>query len=459
MIESVFIFRRDLRIYDNIGLFNSIKESDIVYPIFIFTPEQIDNNDYKSDNAVQFMIESLKELKKKLPELTFFHGNYMDVLKNIIKKKKINKIFCNKDYTNYSTKRDKDIEKLCIDNKIEFCHNDDLLLYTPGNILNKSGEIYQKFTPFYNECLKHKISNSLLKINSSHMDKFKKIKNVDLSINKSKMDDFYKHNENINVNGGRINGLKVLKILENFKDYDTSRNDMSKVTTHLSAYIKFGCLSIREVFLKLRKLFGLNDPLIRQLIWREFYYHLGYGFPDRFGKALKPKYDNIKWRKNTKHLNAWKKGETGFPIVDACMKQINTTGYMHNRGRLIVASFLVKNLGIDWREGEKYFAQSLVDYDVLVNNGNWQWVSGSGADSQQYIRVFNPSLQAEKFDKEAKYIKKWLSNLSEIPNKELFYWQDYHNNYNLKDINYVKPIIDYKESKKEVMEIYKKGLY
>ena len=253
--------------------------------------------------------------------------------------------------------------------------------------------------------------------------------------------------------------MKVLKTLEKFKDYDTSRNDMSKITTHLSAYIKFGCLSIREVFLKLKKLFGLNDPLIRQLIWREFYYHLGFGFPDRFGKALKPKYDNIKWKKNTKHLNAWKKGETGFPIVDACMKQINETGYMHNRGRLIVASFLVKNLGIDWREGEKYFAQSLVDYDELINNGNWQWVSGSGADSQQYIRVFNPSLQAEKFDKEAKYIKKWLPNLSQIPNKELFYWQDYYNNYKLKDINYVKPIIDYKESKKTVMEIYKKGLY
>lgn len=459
MIESIFIFRRELRLYDNVGLYNSIKESDVVYPIFIFTPEQIDNNDYKSDNAVQFMVESLKVLKKQIPELTFFHGNYLDVLKNIIKKKKINKIFCNRDYSNYSTKRDKDIENLCTDNKIGFCHNDDLLLFTPGKILNKSGEIYQKFTPFYNECLKHKIPNTLLKINSKDINKFKKIKNIDLIINKSKLDEFYKYNENINVNGGRINALKVLKTLENFKDYDTSRNDMSKITTHLSAYIKFGCLSIREVFLKLRKLFGLNDPLIRQLIWREFYYHLGFGFPNRFGKALKSKYDNIKWKKNTKYLNSWKKGETGFPIVDACMKQINTTGYMHNRGRLIVASFLVKNLGIDWREGEKYFAKSLVDYDVLVNNGNWQWISGSGADSQQYIRVFNPSLQAEKFDKEAKYIKKWLPNLSEISNKELFNWQDYYKNYNLKDINYVKPIIDYKESKKEVMEIYKKGLY
>ena len=179
---------------------------------------------------------------------------------------------------------------------------------------------------------------------------------------------FFEQNDNILVNGGRKYGISIINNISNFKNYDDTHNMLPLETTHLSAYLKFGCVSIREVYFKLLEKFGKNDPIVRQLFWRDFYYHLGSHFSDRFGNSLKPNYDKIKWSVNKSKLESWKKGETGFPIVDACMKQINTTGYMHNRGRLIVASFLVKNLGIDWRLGEKYFAQSLVDYDVLVNS-------------------------------------------------------------------------------------------
>ena len=173
---------------------------------------------------------------------------------------------------------------------------------------------------------------------------------------------------------------------------------------------------------------------------------------------MKDNYDNIKWDNNRTLFNKWKEGRTGYPVIDACMTQINKTGYMHNRGRLLVSSFLIKNLGIDWRWGEKYFAQSLVDYDVLVNNGNWQWTSGSGADSQPYFRVFNPWIQSDRYDKNCEYIKYWLPNLKNVENKHLHQWEKFHSEYNLKDIDYVKPIVDYKESKANSLKMYKKYL-
>jgi len=198
--------------------------------------------------------------------------------------------------------------------------------------------------------------------------------------------------------------------------------------------------------------------MVRQLIWRDFYYHLGNGFIERFGKELKPQYSNIKWSYDKNNLKKWQEGRTGFPVVDACMTQLNQTGYMHNRGRLIVASFLIKNLQIDWREGEKYFAQNLSDYDPLVNQGNWQWVAGTGADSQPYFRIFNPMTQSSKFDKEAIYIKKWLPNLKDVPAKHLHDWIKFHLEHDLKKIKYYEPMIDYKKSRDVTLEMYKKGL-
>jgi deoxyribodipyrimidine photo-lyase len=405
-MRILFIFRRDFRSIDNIGL-NSIGREDTIYPVFIFTPEQITSNKYKSDNSVQFMIESLLDLKKNI-NITFCYGDMLKVIEDIVIKNNIDSIRCNTDYTPYAIKREKKIETLAKKLKVEFTYYHDVLLFEPSTIRNQSGSIYQKFTPFYRYAIKQKVSNPTNK-------KIGGIKKVDTKyeITSSKMHSFYTKNDLISVHGGRSDALLILKGIKEFSKYESTRDKLHIDTTHLSAYLKFGCVSIRECFHAMKKSFNLSHPLIRQLIWREFYYHLGYGFIERFGNSLKTKYDNIVWENDMTLFKAWCSGKTGYPIVDSCMMQLNTTGWMHNRGRLIVASFLIKNLHIDWKLGEKYFAQKLVDYDVLVNQGNWQWVSGSGADSQPYFRVFNPWLQSDKFDKEALYIKKWLPQLME----------------------------------------------
>ncbi len=448
---SIFIFRRDFRIKDNTAwnkmLMNEPKDNNI-YPIFIFTPEQINGklNKYKSDNSVQFMIESLLELNKEI-KITFCYGDIIKVLNNINSSNKIKSIYTNTDYTPYAVLREKKIEKFCKENDIKFepCH--DITLFEPNTITNSSGKIYQKYTPFMIKCLSKKVPKP-------HTYNYKHIKHAKTSyeISINKMKSFYKNNDLIHVHGGRNNALKILNNISPLGNkYSKTRNILSINTTNLSAYLKFGCISIREAYYKLKK----YKTLIRQLIWRDFYYHLGYGFINRFGKSLKPNYDNIKWVNNSSHFKKWCEGKTGFPIVDACMTQLNKTGYMHNRGRLIVSSFLVKNLLINWKYGERYFAQKLVDYDVLVNNGNWQWTAGSGADSQPYFRIFNPSMQSEHYDEKGLYIKKWLPVLKDVDNKHLHYWEDYHTEYN---IDYPKPIINYSESKINTLKLYRKYL-
>ena len=446
---SLFIFRRDFRLKDNTALNHCIENSDIIYPIFIFTPEQITHNSYKSDNAVMFMVESLMELKKDLPQLTFCYGEIDDVIMNIIKNNDIDMIYANTDYTPYSVKREKIIEKVCKKNDITLDLSHDITLFEPKSIKTGAGSIYQKFTPFYNVCMKKDVRDTTTK----------KIKNAKhtktkYEIDMKKIKTFYEENENIHIHGGRYYAMKILNNTTKFKDYDKTRNFLHINTTNLSAYLKFGCVSIREAYHHFKDKLGKKDPLVRQLIWREFYYHLGDGFIEKFGNSLKEQYDNIKWENDISKFNKWKNAKTGYPIVDACMTQLNTTGYMHNRGRLIVSSFLIKNLMIDWRWGEKYFAQKLVDYDVFVNQGNWQWTSGSGADSQPYFRVFNPARQSETYDKDAIYIKKWLPFLEEVENKHLHDWERYHTEY---DLNY-HPIISYSESKKKGIAMYKKGI-
>lgn len=452
---SIFIFRRDFRIKDNTAWNEMIQIYNNIYPIFIFTPEQIKKNSYKSNNSIQFMIESLLELNKTI-NINFCYGYIEDVLNDIIKHNKIEAIYTNTDYTPYSVKREILINKICKQHNIEFKYYHDITLFEPNTIKNSSNDIYQKFTPFYNYCINKKV-RKVITVNK-HI-KILKL-NTKFRINKDQLNKFYKENKLIHVHGGRTNALNILhNNIKNYNKYEKTRNILHISTTNLSAYLKFGCISIREVYHYISNILGNKHPLVRQLIWREFYYHLGYGFIDRFGKSLKPKYDKIKWVNNSLLFKKWKEGKTGFPIVDACMMQLNNTGFMHNRGRLIVSSFLIKNLMINWKYGEKYFAQNLVDYDVYVNQGNWQWTSGSGADSQPFFRVFNPSLQSEKYDIDAIYIKKWLPQLKDIDNKHLHYWEDYYTEYNLKKINYYKPIINYSESKKKGLKMYKTALY
>ena len=452
--NGLFIFRRDFRVVDNNGLNMANSICKKIYAIFIFTPEQVTKaNKFKSDNAVQFMIESLQDLSINISKmggkLLCFYGNNNSIINNLIKTLEIDVVCLNIDYSPYAIQREKSIIELCNKINVPVQFGNDYYLQPPGTILNEQKQPYQKFTPFYNASLKKKVEypNRLRKINFAIISKhLQNIIKLDDALKK-----FTKVNPNILVHGGRNNAIKQMKIAsKNIKNYSVTHNELSKSTSQLSAYIKFGCVSIREVY----KVFHSKRDFIRQLFWRDFYANILYFFPRVLGHSLKPKYDKIKWQHNVTWFNAWTEGKTGFPIVDAGMRQLNETGYMHNRARLIVSSFLVKTLLISWEEGEKYFAQNLVDYDPASNNGNWQWISGGGADSQPYFRIFNPWEQGKNYDPDCIYIKKWIPELKDVPKKDILKWETSFVNY--KNIKYPKPICDYKEQKKKVIDMYQK---
>jgi deoxyribodipyrimidine photo-lyase len=451
---SIFIFRRDIRLYDNNGLIEALKNSEKVIPIFIFTPEQLVNNKYKSDNSVQFMMESLEDLEKQIKEkkgkIYYFYGEPSNVINKILKNnKKIDAIYLNMDYSPYSIKRDKLIKEVCEKNKIDFNSYEDILLNKVGSIKTSDEKTYTKFTPYFNKAKKIKIE----KPKDNRRDNY--FKNEINDIYEGSKTKFYKKNDKLLRNGGRKEGLKILKNISNYKDYNKIRNCLEKHTTQLSAYIKFGCLSIREIYWEFHDKLGISNELIKQLYWRDFYYNIMYSYPNVIGGNMKKEYDKIKWINNSSWFNKWKQGKTGFPIVDAGMREMNNTGFMHNRSRMIVSNFMIKLLGINWQKGEKYFATKLYDYDVANNNGGWQWSSSSGADSQPYFRIFNPWLQSKKFDPNGIYIKKWIPELSNVNTEDLHKWDITYKNYK---VNYPKPMIDYKKQREKILKLYKKSL-
>jgi deoxyribodipyrimidine photo-lyase len=311
-----------------------------------------------------------------------------------------------------------------------------------GTFLKKDGKSYVVYGPFKDTVLsntKHIPNPSNTKPSFIKCDALNS-----MTTNKT----FYKTNPDNLVKGGRDEALQKLK----FSNYE--HNKLSNSTTHLSAYIKFGCISIREAFYA-----NTNITYRQQLIWREFYYYIGVYFPDVIDKSknFQSKYDGLHWSTNDKLFTAWKNGETGYPIIDACMRELNTCGYMHNRGRLISSNFLNRILNMDWRLGELYFAQKLIDYDPLVNNGNWQWIASTGTDTKPYFqRLFNPWLQGQRFDPTCEYIKKWIPELKDVSPKEIHNWEKYCDNH-VDKYNF-KPIVNYEESRKKSIETYKKVL-
>ena len=426
-----------------------------------------------SDNSVQFMCESLKDLNHDIKKLSnnlshihFFEDSNINVLKNIVdhfesKKDRVTYICFNQDYTPYSKLRDKSIIDFCTKKNINCYMTEDYLLAPINTFLLKENEPYKVYTPFKNNVYKNiksilKPDNKKTENNKHKLSKVTtNIKNLITDIHK-----FYDKNENNKVKGGRNEGIKLLnKInLTLIKQYENNRNDLSYETTTLSSYIKYGNLSIREVFWKcyfIKK----ENTICDQLIWREFYFYITYYYPKVLSKKrenFQEKYNKIKWKYSKKLFNLWKNGETGYPIVDACMKELNTTGYMHNRGRLIASNFLNRMYGMDWRHGEQYFATKLIDYDPSVNNGNWQWIASTGVDPKPYFqRLFNPWLQSEKYDSSCIYIKKWLPNLKHIQNKHLHHWDEYYQEYDLNQINYYKPSVDYKDARQKSILQYK----
>lgn len=460
--NGLFIFRRDFRIKDNKGLKLMYDECENIYTIFIFTPEQIgSNNKYKSNNCVQFMIESLKDLNKQLSsKLICFYGGNNSIINYLIDELNINAIGFNLDYTPYAINRDFEIMQICEKKELGILVECDYYLNEPGTILADGGSSYLKFTPYYSKASKKRVESPLTNYNFKAKDTSKRLKNI-INLDEA-LRKFTKNNSNLIIEGGRNEAIKVLEdALKTQKHYSKTRNNIFYNTSLLSAYIKFGCLSIREIY----KIFHHNKDFIRQLHWRDFYAQVTYFYPQiiESSSSLKPSYDKIKWHNSARLFKAWCNGKTGFPIVDASMRQLNEIGWMHNRGRMIVSSFLTKILLIDWRLGERYFATKLVDYDTSNNNGGWQWSAGTGADSQPYFRIFNPFLQSQNHDPNCEYIKRWIPELENVPNEIIHNWDKYNDDkynddkYNFKkmDIKYSKPIVDYSEQKEKALKMYK----
>lgn len=445
--KGLFIFRRDLRGYDNTALIRATFECENVMCIFIFTPTQITNNKYKSDACVQFMCESLIDLKKSVP-VKFFYGEPIQILDLLLEYYEYQAIYVNMDYTPYSRKRDALIEKWCGKKSIGFHSFEDIMLHpihpdTNNGILSKSSKPYTVYT-FY--------KNASKQIDVPQPEKLENTNfytaTIEGELGKEDMMGFFKINKNLHVRGGRRNALKILKTINTFTEYQYTRDLPAVPTTNLSAYNKFGCVSIREVYHSLSP----DHLLIDQLIWRDFYYYLLWYFPHSQNGSFHSKYDDLKWDNDKSMFKKWKSGNTGFPLVDAGMRQMNATGYMHNRVRMVCAQFLVKNLLINWKIGELYFASKLVDYDPAQNVGNWQWNASTGVDKFQFgIRMFSP-FQSDKYDSEAIYIKKWIPELESVQPKHIHKWcAEIKNKY---DTTYPAPIVDYKEMANEFKKRY-----
>lgn len=443
---NLFIFHNDLRLKDNTGLEASCKKEKTI-PIFIFTPTQVGNNQYKSNRAVKFMCDCLESLNKDLgkfnSKLFVFYGNTHQVVKEICKNIDIKAIYFNENYTPFSINRD---EKLIKNVNVEVFSSLDYSLWEMGS--SRNGEIYKKYTPYYNKVKNNKVEKVSKYTCNNFVSSSFKIKNT---INIKDISKNYKEKNEVFL-PGRKEGKKTLNNIKS--NYGKTRNILIENTTLMSAHIKFGTISIREVYWKIKQK-GDTD-LLKQIIWREFYMNILWKYPYVIlgkNKNFKQKYSKVGWKRGQNGLfSKWKNGKTGFPIVDACMKELNETGYIHNRGRLIVADFLVKLMGWHWEEGEKYFATKLIDYDIANNNGNWQFVAGSGTDSQPYYRIMNPSRQNERFDPQCEYIKHWLPELKEVEPKHLYNWGDYYMNYK---VNYPKPILNYIDSREKILKKYK----
>lgn len=403
---NIFWFRRDLRLQDNAGLYHALKDGKPVLPIFIFDRNILDELEDKSDRRVEFIHLALQDIQKQLVKigssLDVRYGTPLEVYKQLLSEYTIEKVFTNHDYEPYAKQRDGEIEKMLNEKRAKFHTYKDQVILEKDEVLKDDGKPYTIFTPYSRKW------KSIL--TEFHLKAYP---------NKKYFKNFYKQPErkliSLEEMGFAASGQSFPEkewkgqIIRNYKE----QRDIPSIqgTSRLSVHLRFGTISIRELA---DEAGGLNDTFLNELIWRDFYHMILWHFPRVVGNSFKPEYDKIKWRNNEKEFDAWCNGQTGYPIVDAGMRELNKTGFMHNRVRMIVASFLTKHLLIDWRWGEAYFAKKLLDFDLAANNGGWQWAAGSGCDAAPYFRVFNPYLQTQKFDPDLKYIRKWVPELEEF---------------------------------------------
>ncbi len=429
-IINIFWFRRDLCLHDNAGLYYALKDKNPVVPLFIFDTNILDELEDKFDRRVQFIHQALEEIQSSLikmgSSMEIKYGNPLDVFKELIEEYNIQKVFTNNDYEPYATERDCYVEKLLKTSGTSFHSFKNQVIFEKGEVMKDDGSPYTIFTP-YARRWKIIVNDFFLKSypTKNYFRKF-------LKREEKKIPQL----ESIGFMPATIFFPSKQWDIEKIRNYKEKRDFPSlEGTTGLSMHLRFGTISIRELA---RKAGPLSETFLNELIWRDFYQMILWHFPHVVHRSFKTAYDNINWRNNEKEFSAWCAGQTGYPIVDAGMRELNETGFMHNRVRMIVASFLTKNLLIDWRWGEAYFAKKLLDYDLAANNGGWQWAAGSGCDAAPYFRIFNPYLQTKKFDPELKYIKNWVPEFNEP--------------------YYPSPIVEHELARKRCLNTYKDAL-
>ena len=431
---NIFWFRRDLRLNDNVGFYQALQEDFPVLPIFIFDTQILDKL-LGDDARVTFIHERLLKISHELQErfessVAMYLGKPDTVFKELIKSYDIQSVFTNHDYEPYAKERDTEIKKLLDDQGIAFKTYKDQVIFEKNEIVKNDGDPYIVYTPYKNKWKEKFNPDTHLKINKIDTQLFKNlIKNATLPT--LSLTEIGFEEASIKVPDYNVQ----VDLIDN---YEKTRNypALEKGTSRLGPHLRFGTVSIREIVKK--AISEKNEVFWNELIWREFFMQVLWHFPRTENKSFKPKYDRIDWRNDEGDFEKWKTGQTGYAMVDAGMRELNATGYMHNRVRMVVASFLCKHLLIDWRWGEAYFAEKLLDYDMSANIGNWQWAAGSGVDAAPYFRIFNPMTQVEKFDKKREYIKKWVPELQES--------------------TYPEKMVDHKKARERCLTTYKEAL-
>ncbi len=445
--RSLVLFRRDLRLADHPALTKAVQNSKEVVLAVVFDPRQFsDTNAYKGVAALDMFVRAVADVRAHVTSLGgrlhIFCDDPVSVLRACIKEHGVDAVFVHEDVTPFSAARDEALRSCAHELNASFIRVHGLFLTRPGSVRTQNDDPYTVYTPFYKRAIQQSVPKPL-PIASN-------IPFASLSVSDWEFHHLDSGKKYL-VEGSREEGLRILERISAFHQYAGERDYPSlHATTHLSTHHKFGTISVRETYHAVLASLGPEHTLIKELYWRDFFSHVAHSFPHVFGSAFQEKYRLLDWSTDESLFLAWCDGRTGYPIVDAGMRELNATGYMHNRVRMIVASFLTKHLRIDWRLGERYFAQKLIDYDPAVNNGNWQWAASTGVDAQPYFRVFNPWTQGKRFDVDGAYIKKWVPELSDLSASFL------HEEGAASGTNgYPQPLVDHATARRDAIEWFK----
>ena len=427
---SIFWFRRDLRLHDNVALYHALQSEEKILPIFIFDIDILEKIP-KNDARISFIHKELNTMNEHLQSfeagISMFHGNPKEVFQSLIEKYHVVKVFTNHDYEPYAIKRDLEIKELLASNTIEFHTYKDQVIFERNEITKKDGTPYVVYTPYSKKWMEAFHINAQKNYHSEDLLSgfYSSVKPTILTL-----DDIGFTETRIPIKNYIFNS-RIINEYEETRNFPALDN-----TSKLGPHLRFGTVSVRQMASRADA--QENKIFLKELIWREFFMQILWHFPQTHKDSFKSKYDRINWRNNEEEFKKWCNGTTGYPMVDAGMRQLNETGFMHNRVRMLVGSFLCKHLLIDWRWGEAYFAEKLHDYEMSSNVGNWQWVAGTGVDASPYFRIFNPTSQIQKFDKELKYIQKWVPDFQEL--------------------TYPTPMVEHKFARERCLKVYKEAL-